>query len=195
MRKVGKQQESLGSLHLQATMDTISTASHSALGKGAQLHQLGLCPCLHSTNKAAAYSVTSKPDKMKTFTWVFKRVYAQNVLLGTLLMYMVIASMVLWLQGGAWRHCLGPPAQAWSSLAQGLQVLFASSHFILTQFLTNPNSLRALSRGYINNGCFYDSSHHLCCPIIISAQRLSAASLGPQEPLALLCFILTLACI
>lgn len=30
----------------------ITTASHSALGKGAQLNQLGLCPCLHNTNKA-----------------------------------------------------------------------------------------------------------------------------------------------
>lgn len=141
-------------------------------------------------------SKTPKPEKMKTFMWVFKLVRAQRVLLGTLLLYMVVPSTVLWLQGGAWRHCSGAPAQARSSLAQGLQVLFASSCFILTQFLTNPNSLQALSRGYINNGCFYDSSHHLCCPIIISAQHISAASLGPQElsMLALLYFILALAC-
>lgn len=63
--------------------------------------------------------------------------------------------------------------------------------FILTQFLANPNSPRAHSRGYINNGCFVDSLHHLCCPITISVQHLSAASPGlwKQSTLARLYFV------
>lgn len=171
--KSGEQQGSLVSLHLPAMMDTSTLPPLWLLAREHVSPPSAVSLPLRLLNALARRGHCKRsatPDQCvtgRTLTTRAPRVWLQPSLQGA--------------------GCSEPGQGSWrghqhgisGGLGRGLWVLFASSCFVLTHFLANPRSLRAQCRGCINNGCCFDSPHHLRCPTIISAQCLSAASPSP----------------